>query len=148
MFTTSVFSQVVDTLQAPLSDKSQYKQYIGLNVGATTGIGFAYRYWPNKHGVQITFLPIYDDNNTYVSFGLTYLKEFKKSNFYRSLFYVGNHITNFIDDEIYDNIGFGVGFEFFRGYFSINFMVGYAGYNIFYNLKTRPTGEVGIFYNF
>lgn len=56
----------------------KHKHYIGANAGFTTGLGFAYRYWPKKSGVQISILPIYDENNIFVSVGTTYLWEIKK----------------------------------------------------------------------
>ena len=148
VFIIPVYNQEADSLTQPVQDKRFYSNYLGINIGATTGIGFAYRYWPGKNGVQVTLLPLYDKNDTYISFGISYLKEIKEYASSRFIFYASNHITNFFIDDFSDNLGFGIGLDYSGYDFIVNLMIGYAGYDIFDNFKTRPAAEFGLFYNF
>jgi len=148
VFIIPVYGQESDSITKPVRDKRYFNHYLGINIGSTTGIGFAYRYWPAKNGFQVAVLPLYDKNNTYISFGTSYLREIKEYNLTRFIFYAGNQITNFFNDDYSDNIGFGIGLDFSGYDFIVNFMVGYAGYDIFDNFKTRPALEFGLFYNF
>jgi hypothetical protein len=148
VFIIPVFGQDPDSVARPEHVKRCCNHYLGINLGSTTGIGFAYRYWPAKGGIQIALLPLYDKDNTYVSFGISYLRELKEYKLTRFMFYAGNHMTNYFVDDFTDNMGFGIGLDY-RGYdFIVNFMLGYAGYDIFDNFRTRPAAEFGIFYNF
>lgn len=144
------YSQGTDSIGIQNQNSNYYKNYLGINAGVTTGVGFSYRYWPKKSGVQITILPLYDKNDFYLSFGLTYLNEIKTYKYSRFLFFVSNHITNFIGDLSYiDNLGIGLGMDFnFMEHVKLNFMLGYAAIDIFDDFKTRPTIEFGAFYNF
>jgi hypothetical protein len=122
--------------------------YFGVNIGGTTGIGLSYIYFKNNNGFQITFLPLIDKKNTYLSCGFTYLhiiKELNKTSFY---LYWGNHLTNFFSDEYSLHIGVGPGIQYQMYDFYINFMIGYAVFGITGNTMVRPTGELGVFYNF
>jgi hypothetical protein len=148
VFVTNVCSQDPDSITSPEQNKRYGNHYLGVNLGSITGIGFAYRYWPAKGGIQMALLPLYDKDNTYVSFGVAYLREIKQYNLTRFIFYAGNHITNYFVDDFSDNVGFGIGLDFSGYDFIVNFMLGYAGYDIFDNFKTRPAAEFGLFYNF
>jgi hypothetical protein len=146
----STYGQEVDSSNTSIQSEKKYKNYIGISAGFTTGLGVSYRYWPKKSGFQITLLPLYDEDNTYVSFGTTYLREIKQLKTSRLLFYASNHVTNFFsDDHTYaDNLGIGVGFDVGNDSFVFNFMIGYAGLDIFDHLKTRPVVDGGFFYRF
>jgi|WetSurMetagenome_2_1015567.scaffolds.fasta_scaffold265193_2 hypothetical protein len=59
--------------------------YFGVNIGTTKGLGLSYIYWPKKDGIQLTFLPLLDINNSYISLGVRYLRKVKSytnSDFY------------------------------------------------------------------
>lgn len=134
----------------PYPGEGLYKHYFGINAGLTTGVGFSYRYWPGKNGFQVTFLPVVDRTSTTISFGATYLKEIKTFDKYRFLVYASNHLTNLYQyhDQYIDNIGIGAGFDVYQKYFVLNMMVGYGCIDVFQDFRTRPTFEMGLFYNF
>jgi hypothetical protein len=148
VFVIPAYSQIPDSVVRREHVKIYGNHYLGVNLGSITGIGFAYRYWPAKGGIQIALLPLYDKDNTYVSFGVAYLREIKQYNLTRFIFYAGNHITNYFVDDFTDNVGFGIGLDFSGYDFIVNFMLGYAGYDIFDNFRTRPAAEFGLYYNF
>ena len=123
--------------------------YFGLNAGFTTGIGFSYRYMPARNGIQLAGIPLYDRNHFYMSAGLTYLHTIRQYDFGRALFFVGNQLTNFFNEQKYAyNAGIGLGGDIEAGNFVINLMIGYAAINIFEDFKTRPAAELGILFNF
>lgn len=54
---------------------------LGVSAGATSGVGFSYRFLPNKWGVQVTGVPLFEASRTVFSAGLTALyrlREHKK----------------------------------------------------------------------
>lgn len=144
----SAYGQESDTINTPVQPGKKYTNYIGINAGFTTGLGVSYRYWHKKSGFQVTFIALYDKYNTDVSIGTTYLRELKQLKTSRLLFYASNHITNFVSDYYRDNLGIGVGFDVGNESIVFNFMIGYAGLDIFEDLKTRPVVESGIFFRF
>jgi len=81
---------------------STKRNLMGLNIGATTGIGMSFKHWHNNIGIQITGLPykIDDDLDFSVGFmGLYSIKKRKNINFFG---YAGfNYMTNGFD-FIYD----------------------------------------------
>ena len=150
------------------SEKVQFKKNeIGVNAGATTGLGLSYRHWFGKAGFQLTGLPIKTDNVTIYSLGVTALYSFYDSHYVRVFGYLGNHY--FVDKETqtnerwingslsgaekttYDhssyNVGFGPGFAF-GTVVRFNLMVGYGFYDLLGSFQMYPTGEIGIYYNF
>lgn len=136
----------------------------GIHAGSTTGLGLAYRYWPNKLGFQITTVPIFHQGGDYfVSTGaviLFKLKEYKKYNLF---LYQGNQLL-FTRESAYSysynynyykreetkwNSGIGLGFNMhFDSQFSIDIMLGYGLYNINNDIFTNIAGEIGLFYTF
>ena len=101
-------------------------------------------------GVQITLFPLYDKKDFKYSFGLSYLHKIKVYKYSQFLLFASNHFTNFYSHSSYFyNLGFGMGIDlFFIDPMVFNFMLGYAGIDIFDDFKTRPTIEFGAFYNF
>lgn len=137
----------------------KYKYALGAGVGYTTGYGASFRFTPNKFGVQANFSPIYDQNNTQFSIGLTFLYtliESEKTSFY---LYQGNHFNyhhhpvynyyNYDNDRVtqkFNNgVGFGIEFIILKRV-SLNIMGGYAFYDNFERLSL--TGEAGLYYRF
>jgi hypothetical protein len=150
IITISLNGQKNDSLSNDIKTKKFDNHFLGINAGITTGLGFSYRYWPGRSGFQITFLPLYDKEKTYVSFSTTYLFEIKQYKSSRFIFYSSNHITNILvsHNRYVDNLGVGIGVDYLYSDFVINFMVGYTGIDLFDDFKTRPSVESGIFYNF
>jgi len=160
IFLVSVSAQETDV-------KSSKKNEIGINAGATTGLGLSYRRWFGKVGFQLTGLPIKTDKATIISLGLTALYSFYDAHYVRVYGFLGNHY--FVDKEsetnqIWDNgsfngtqkttydhssynIGIGPGFAFGK-VVRFNFMVGYGFYDVLDKFKMYPTGEIGLYYNF
>lgn len=147
----------------------KYSKAFGLGAGFTTGIGFSFRYFPKKYGIQINCAPYYNNygSEVFVSSGITLLysiNENKVSNFYA---YLGNHylytklekseyyyyqpvgsqyVTRKVTDS-YLNSGIGVGIEFHaQKRVTINFMLGYAQYESFKSLFF--TAETALYYRF
>ena len=77
LFTLGSFAQDQDILVK--------KNEFGIHVGATTGIGLSYRYWPAKIGLQLTLVPIKTDNFMWISAGITGLYSFYNSKYIRFL---------------------------------------------------------------
>jgi hypothetical protein len=160
MFFISVSAQETDI-------KPIKKNEIGINAGATTGLGLSYRRWFGKAGFQLTALPIKTEKVTMISAGITALYSFYDARYVRVYGFLGNHYFvdkeknthqdwingSFIDTEntTYDhasyNIGIGPGFAFGR-VVRFNFMVGYGFYDVLDSFEMYPTGEIGIYYNF
>jgi len=135
-------------INKPDSTRKENVNYVGINAGFTTGLGFSYIYWPNKNGIQIAFLPLFDKINKEYSLGLTYLR-FLTENRYTNLFlYFGNHFTNIGSSQTIYNGGIGPGLQVGGESIKVHFMLGYAIYNVPINTMIRPTIELGIFYRF
>jgi hypothetical protein len=140
----------------------------GIHAGSTTGLGLAYRYWPNKLGFQITTVPVFHQGGDYfVSSGATILFKFKEYETYNIFLYHGNHLlfrsnsyytydpypaTTYVeynDNEIIWNSGVGLGFNMhFNSQFSLDIMLGYGLYDINNDIFTSIAGEIGMFYTF
>lgn len=69
-----------------------FKNSLGLAAGTTTGIGFAYRYWPKKFGFQITAGGIKDSDFAAISGGLTLLNNLAENEYIRFYAYYSNSI--------------------------------------------------------
>jgi len=146
-----------------------HAHHIGLSGGGVTGIGFSYRYWPSKWGVQITGIPILLENKSgsFTSIGLSALYTFKDSRIVDLYGFFGNHFTsykqkfdytdsngNIIENSNKDNLfnigaGFGLKFDFLESLnFNIQSGVGMFGIT---NKSSSPittlTAELGLYYN-
>jgi len=143
----------------------QRKHEFGIQAGSTTGVGFSFRYWPNKFGLQFTMLPVKTDQETYFNVGLTGLYSFYSSRNTRFFGYLGNNyvVDNYTTSN-YDyqsgktintgpsnnkkyNIGFGPGFGF-GSRVRFNLMVGYGFYDIFGKFEIYPAGEIGLYFRY
>lgn len=125
------------------------KHHLGINAGFFTGVGFSYRYWPEKHGFQITTIPLYNSGHTIFSLGTSYLRELKQYDHARLLFFASNHITNMAYDErLINNIGVGFGMDVYFHGVVLNLMFGYGAMDMIEDFKTLPSIEMGMFFNF
>ena len=128
---------------------------LGIHAGFTTGVGFSYRHWTETYGIQITALPLKSRSSEFLSVGVTGLYSLSNEEDLRHFVYFGNHLTTNRHSSYYDNepsydfvynIGFGYGFEIGRNV-RYNFMLGYAGYNIFdEDYRLWPTAEMGVYF--
>jgi hypothetical protein len=133
-------------LKAGEPETIKYKNYIGFNAGYTTGFGFTYAYWPGKLGLQVTFLPLKNENNTFISVALTtYYKLYCERN-YKSYLFLGNHLVSNKYDSEY-NIGFGPGFEV-GTIVVFSFRGGIGLYDVTDTFSMLPTFDMGIYYKF
>ncbi|MFD1550885.1 hypothetical protein DNU06_05215 [Putridiphycobacter roseus] len=138
--------------------------HFGLHAGFTTGLGLSYRYWPKKIGVQLTAAPQFSKNYFNIYSGLTGLLSIKKNATSEFFTYLGASLNSTKDDYyVYENgtyyqnlkvdnklnIGLGIGFRVtFLKVFDVNFQGGYGVYDITKNIRSRPTGEIGLYYRY
>ena len=135
--------------QEKSSDFEIKKNEFGIHAGFTAGLGLSYRHWFNNNGVQLTFLPIFADDLTFVSTGFSVLHSFKESKYFRFYGYLGNHLiyNTEADFETQYNLGIGPGFAFGKTV-QFNLQVGYGLYDVFNRLNMLPTGEIGLYFRF
>lgn len=165
-----VFSSALFTLFAQESndfdtEPTSFKHSLGLHTGTSTGQGFSYRYFPEKWGVQITGIPIFNGNQGYYTssaISLLYkIKEHKKVDLFA---YLGNHViferyqsyywmdpwnVGYITNRTY-NVGLGTGINIHMwNVLDLSLQAGY-GLSSFndYPLTTVFSGEVGLYYKF
>ncbi len=96
--------------------QEEFKNYIGLGAGITSGLGLSYRRWFEKSGFQVNILPYYTQDtysneesdprdgysrNAYLSLGLSYLRKFQDFEKVRFLGFVSAHWVYTLDDDDY-----------------------------------------------
>jgi len=142
------------------------KNEIGFHAGFTTGLGFSYRLWLGKNGVQLTGIPIKINDDFFLSGAVTFMHKFYESKYVRFFCYLGNHfiysnnkVESFTpyssgneyrtEEKVSYNIGIGPGFGF-GSVVKFNVMFGYGAYNLLNNkdYSLLPTGEMGLYYCF
>jgi hypothetical protein len=133
---------------------------IRAGIGYSTGYGISFRFTPSKFGIQANFYPMYDNNTTRISAGVTFIYNFietEKTCFY---LYQGNHFNYFnsstvnyyyqqqnVNEYKRFNNGVGVGIQFIiLKRVGLDIMGGYAFYDNFTRLNL--TGEAGLYYKF
>jgi hypothetical protein len=137
---------------------------LGLHAGSTTGLGFSYRYWPKKWGVQITGIPIFQQGSSYASVGLSALHTFNENKVVDFYGYFGNHMIinnnsySYVDgngniveqknsDIIYNaGLGFGLKFKFLEVLY-FNIQTGYSVIDITDQPFSMIAGEIGFYYH-
>lgn len=164
----AILASCIVNAQDKAENVCNYSNGLGMGAGFTTGYGIQYRhFFPNKFGVQGSFAPYKDDNETIISLGLTLmyrLAETERTNFFLyqgthyyydkrkefNYYYSGysydyNSFSNKIDN--YFNVGAGIGIEIsiFKR-IGLNLMCGYAGYENFNTISM--TGEIGTYFYF
>jgi hypothetical protein len=129
--------------------KTEYN-YLGLNIGVTTGVGISYEHTGLKDGFQITFLPLISKETARFSFAMTYLRNIVTKNNIDFFIFFGNHFTNFFADKgvVYYNFGIGPGFRWVEDSIDYQFMLGYAFTDITGDCNTFLAIELGAFYKF
>jgi len=139
--------------------------HIGLSAGGTTGIGFSYRYWPNRWGFQVTTIPIFAQGDFWINGGASALFLMKDNDRVDLFSYFGTRInSNIFEEAIYDPItfeylgnekqvdnsfalGLGIGLKIdFWDVLNLNLQTGYGVRNLTNKPGTFLTGEIGIYY--
>lgn len=140
---------VTISAQESSSDFESKSNEFGIHAGFSTGLGLSYRHWFDNNGIQLTFLPVFTDDLTFVSGGLTFMRSFRESKYFRFYGYLGNHYIYNTEAEYEQqyNIGIGPGFSFGKTV-RFNLQVGYGLYDVFNRLNMLPTGEIGLYFCF
>lgn len=74
------------------------RKYLGVNIGATTGIGISYKQWFNDFGFQITGLPFKIQDDLDYSIGFMAFYSIKKRRYVNYFGYAGaNYMTDGFD---------------------------------------------------
>lgn len=148
-----------------LEEKSM-KHALGLHTGSSTGQGFSYRYFPNKWGVQVTGIPIFNGNNGfYTSSAVSVLYKIKEHKKLDLFTYLGNHLIleryqtyygiwpgpgpTYVTDRTY-TIGLGVGVNIHLWeVLDLSMQAGY-GLNRRNNAPSNTifSNEIGVYYKF
>jgi len=158
---------------AIFAQNKTHKHYLGAHAGSVSGLGFSYRYWPNKFGGQFTFIPVLKKGGNYfISSGVSLLYTLKEGKHVDLYSYLGFHLintknTSVIYDPIdptkiynkittYNNIyntGVGIGFKF-KLFNVLDFCLqgGYGMYDIRKNYLNKASfelnmaGGIGLYY--
>jgi len=168
IFTTAIFPLFAQESPDFTGERSSFKYSLGLHAGASTGQGFSYRYFPNKWGVQVTGIPIFNGNNGfYTSSAVSILYKIKEHKKLDLFTYLGNHLVferyqsyygiwpepepgpTYVTDRTY-NIGLGAGVNIH--YWEVLDLSIQAGYGLTsWNnapLYTVFSSEIGVYYKF
>ena len=167
LISSSVFSQT------EIEPKSQerFNHSLGFGAGVSTGYGLSYRYFGEKLGAQVSFMPYKDEGILIMSSGLTFLYRLVELEDLSFFVYQGNHfffreetvtnrsydytdayetietITTTFEEDKYFNNGAGIGIEWVhRSRLGLNAMAGFGGQENF--KKLNLTGEVAVYFKF
>lgn len=152
---------------AEMEETATGPHHIGLHAGSTTGLGFSYRYWPSKWGLQVTGVPVFNQGgSSFVSVGASALYLLQDNQTLDLYGYLGNHLilntnqisvfdsntntftTTSVTQEIY-NLGLGLGIRArLLDNLNLNLQAGYGFYDITGNIFTNLAGEAGLYYQF
>ena len=88
---------VLLSLPASYSQKKEQRiikksNLLGINIGATTGVGISYKHWHNKIGFQISGLPIKIRNNFDFNIGITSFYSIKNKKYVNMFVYSGHNL--------------------------------------------------------
>ncbi len=129
-----------------VANAQEYKHNVGVGAGFTTGMGLSYRYFPNKFGVQVSFLPVKNDDFRLISTGLTGLVKSVDTKYFDTFAFLGNHYVTTFDDYEYQ-IGIGYGLSFGRRVI-VSAMLGMGFFDVTKTFNILPTAEAGIYFSF
>ncbi|WP_070138237.1 hypothetical protein [Crocinitomix algicola] len=149
-----------------IENKFEEVHHVGLHAGVTSGIGFSYRYWPKELGFQVTGIPFFENDNSFYSFGLSFLAKLRDDKVVDLYGYVSNHLMlrtglNYNYDQMTGeyttskytretfNIGVGMGLEFsLWKVVKLNLQTGYGLVDITNSITGTIIGECGLYYSF
>jgi hypothetical protein len=158
----------VDTISAQeeLRDEVQtFKHGLGIHAGAVTGLGFSYRYFPEKWGVQITGVPVFNQGGFFSSAGLSGMFKIKEHDKLDLFTYLGVHHIHeqykihqgtwppsdqpSVIKHNFLSAGFGAGVNVHLWeVIDLSLQAGYGVFNIVNSPVSTITGEIGIYYKF
>jgi len=142
--------------------------YAGFHAGSTTGMGFSYRYVKQKWGVQLTTIPVFNNDFFAMSNGFSLLYTIAEHEKVDVFGYVGQHLlisrqNEWVWDEDYTNyeeqrvsnyfwgtgIGAGVNYKL-TDYLIMSTQVGYGMYSTTWDNDRIffLAAEWGIYYKF
>lgn len=150
-----------------LEETPTYKRSLGVHAGATTGFGFSFRYVPDRFGIQITGIPIFNGNNdVYTSTALSFLYTIREHEKLDLFTYFGSHVeyqkyeswidiwpepsepTVYRETSLHFGLGAGVNFHLWD-IIDLSLQGGYGLFNVnLDNIRTGFTGEIGLYYRF
>mgnify|MGYP000713519805 CR=1 FL=1 len=163
---TFIFAAILSlnsTAQAQTPTKTKLNHHLGLHTSSLGGLGFSYRYWPGKMGVQVTALPVFRKKKGHfvsLAANLLYtLKEGRKVDLYTytGIHYVGVKSSEFTSNQGVItsnksesiNLGLGIGFKInLTEFLNLNLQTGYGFYNINNDFISTMAGGVGLYYSF
>lgn len=126
--------------------KKRYSKHgIGAVLSSVNGKGLAYRYWPERFGIQVSFIPAASNSEQYYNVGLTGYARLKKYSVGELFLHVGaeyqyqtfeqwDYLSSSSYYEPYDiisngfNAGFGPGYHFELKPVSFDIFMGYGAY--------------------
>ena len=165
--TAAIFSAQITTAQEEVNSavSESFKHGFGIHAGASTGLGFSYRYFPEKWGVQVTGIPVFGGGSFFSSAGLSGLYKIKEHRRVDLFTYLGGHLiherykTNTStwppteEPQIYKyntlvaGLGAGVNIHLWE-VLDLSVQIGYGAYNLTNSPRTNITGELGFYYRF
>ena len=152
-FSQSSDDYVITNKDSLKADESP-KQAFGLNLGSTTGLGFTYRFFPNKFGFQLTAIPIFLGNGeTFVSAGASLMYKVKESRRIDLFGYLGNHLIFFAGNNSSNyshqiGLGAGINMHVWIDVLDISIQLGYGAYDVNHSPVSFLAAEFGFFYRF
>jgi opacity protein-like surface antigen len=124
--------------------KGNSKHAIGAVLSSVNGKGLAYRYWPDKFGLHVTFIPIATSTYEFYNTGVTGYARLKKYGVGELFMHAGAEYqyqsfekTDYLSSFSYDsyrvnsngvNVGFGPGYRFEYNSVSLDLFIGYGAY--------------------
>jgi len=147
------------------TESNNFKHSFGVHAGAITGLGFSYRYFPEKWGFQVTGVPVFSSDNFFSSAGLSFMYKITSHHKVDLFTYLGAHHIHERDNHNYTpfpplenpnvftnkilNTGFGAGINIhIWEVLDLSFQAGYGVYNIINSPASNITGEIGFYYRF
>lgn len=165
IFFLVLVSTLVGNLFAQENTTKPQTHHIGIFASSGSGSGLSYRYWPNKLGVQVTTLPIFNRNGGHdINIGANLLYTIQRHKFIDLYAFLGNEFINSrIKYSMYDEFGnltqidetynrynasLGLGLKInFLEVLDISTQAGYGVFNINNSPYTNISAGIGLYYH-
>jgi hypothetical protein len=148
-FNLTANSQIQDSL------KTANKHHVGLHLSSLSGLGFSYRYWPERLGGQITVMQVFNKSGGhFISLGATGLYTLKKGKTVDLYSYLGTHYLSIKFSSNQNGIssfnsGLGIGFKInLSDFLNLNIQSGYGVYTANETTVGTIAGGLGLYYSF
>lgn len=126
----------------------EHDHALGGILSNTRGAGLSYRYWPGKHGLQVSFLPINTDDLSFYNTGIAHLFMIRREKL-ASLYLSSS--TSFVhyNGQNQLRLGLAPGVEFhFVDFVGVHTSFGYGLYDVMGNRDVNFSLEIGCFLYF